>query len=143
MDVMRAVGLRRGFSSSSLRNPSHPVHRRLVSAMAVFVLTLVSGFAATDAWATTTAVGALRGAGGVSASGAATYTIPISLPPGTQGMQPSLALVYNSQSGDGYAGYGWTLSGFSTITRCAKTVADDGAAAPIQYAPTDDYCLDG
>ena len=79
----------------------------------------------------------------VSAEGAATYTIPIWAPNGPNGLEPHLALTYNSQSGKGYVGVGWALSGLSAITRCDKTFAQDGQASPVQLQASDGYCLDG
>jgi hypothetical protein len=80
---------------------------------------------------------------GVSANGGAVYTIPIWTPPGPNGLEPHIALQYDSHSGDGDLGVGWSLSGISAITRCNKTVAQDGTAAPIALASSDGYCLDG
>ena len=91
----------------------------------------------------------------MSPSGAATYTLPIALPPGLAGMAPNLNLVYNSQAGNGLAGQGWELTGLSVIHRCAKTVVQDGRARPINLDYLDDpahtlaeddrdgLCLDG
>ena len=80
----------------------------------------------------------------VSSSGAATYTIPLQVPPGTAGMQPSLALSYNSQAGTGLAGMGWSLSGLSAIHRCPATILQgDGYMGGINYDPNDRFCLDG
>jgi RHS repeat-associated protein len=94
----------------------------------------------------TPAVGTIAGSFGVSDSGAAGYAIPIQVPPGTNGMQPSLALTYNSQGGNGLLGVGWSLTGLSVITRCPKTIAQDSMRVGINYdgdATNDNYCLDG
>jgi hypothetical protein len=79
----------------------------------------------------------------VGPSGAASYTVPIAVPPGTGGMAPSLALAYNSQGGNGLLGMGWNLSGLSAITRCPQTLVQDGIKAGINYDANDKYCLDG
>lgn len=80
---------------------------------------------------------------GVSPTGAANYSIPIALPPGTAGMAPSVAINYNSQGGNGLLGVGWSLSGLSAITRCPKTMAQDGVRKTVQYDASDRYCMDG
>jgi len=79
----------------------------------------------------------------VSATGGATYQIPIWVPPGPGGIQPNLALTYSSQSGGGNMGPGWALSGLSSISGCNKTYAQDGAPAPVARAKSDGYCLNG
>ncbi|MRR52173.1 MAG: hypothetical protein EG825_14910, partial [Rhodocyclaceae bacterium] len=79
----------------------------------------------------------------VSPSGAATYTLPIPVPPGTGGIEPKLALSYNSQSGNGLLGVGWSLSGLSAIGRCPQTLAQDNVRGSINYDANDRYCLDG
>jgi len=96
---------------------------------------------------------AIPGDFSVTPTGGSTFTIPISVPPGTAGMQPSLALSYSSQSGNGMMGLGWGLSGLSTITRCSQTIATDGASHGVDYdefdaTPNPDqlgdvFCLDG
>ncbi|MEO6080370.1 MAG: SpvB/TcaC N-terminal domain-containing protein, partial [Steroidobacteraceae bacterium] len=89
------------------------------------------------------AVGRTSGNFNVSANGAATYTIPIFTPPGPKGVQPSIALSYNSNSDVGNLGRGWSLAGFSAIRRCNKTVAQDGVARNIVLGTDDAYCVDG
>lgn len=54
-------------------------------------------------------------------TGALTFRIPLDIPPGRNGVQPDIALVYNSQNTqDGLVGYGWELS-IPYITRLSKT----------------------
>ncbi len=88
-------------------------------------------------------VGAVQGSGGVS-GGQASYSIPIVVPPGRKGMQPSVSLNYSSSSGNGVVGVGWGLSAVSSISRCSATPAQDGFTAAVQYDATRDrLCLDG
>src|SRR5271154_3908637 len=79
----------------------------------------------------------------VSASGEATYTLPITVPPGTAGIVPQLSLSYSSHRGDGILGPGWSLAGFSSITRCPQTIAQNGAITGVNFTATDRFCLDG
>jgi RHS repeat-associated protein len=80
---------------------------------------------------------------GVSSTGAATYTIPIVVPPGTSGLVPSLSLSYSSQSGDGFVGVGWSLGGLHAVTRCPRTLAQDGTHGSVNYDSNDQFCMDG
>lgn len=79
----------------------------------------------------------------VSNSGAATYRIPIWTPPGVGDVQLDLGVVYNSRSGNGVLGVGWSISGLSAITRCNKTWAQDGAPQGVLLTLNDRFCLDG
>src|SRR5262245_7235614 len=79
----------------------------------------------------------------VTESGAAEYRIPIQVPPGIAGMEPKFALVYNSQAGNGVLGMGWNLEGLSSIARCPRTMAQDGARGRVQFDANDRFCLDG
>jgi RHS repeat-associated protein len=94
--------------------------------------------------------GMLTGSLNIGPTGAAVYTVPISIPPGIAGMAPNLNLVYNSQGGPGIAGLGWDMTGLSVIQRCSKTAVGDGYAkavamdgAALELASGDGVCLDG
>jgi hypothetical protein len=108
----------------------------MASSLAVFLF--AAGSAAKAAQGMT-----LPGKLDVSATGAATYSVPIVVPPGTAGMIPSLALAYSSQAGNGPLGMGWTLDGLPTVGRCPRTLAQDGVAGSINYDSNDRFCLDG
>lgn len=90
-----------------------------------------------------TVAGSISGQFAVSESGAATYQIPIQVPAGVAGMEPKLALAYNSQGGNGPLGMGWSLSGLSAIARCPRTKAQDGVGGAVNFDLNDRYCLDG
>src|SRR4029453_6583287 len=90
-----------------------------------------------------TAAGSTPGSFRVTESGAGEYRIPIQVPPGIAGMEPKLALVYNSQAGNGELGIGWSLEGLSAIPRCARKGGQGGGARGINYDGNDRYCLDG
>jgi RHS repeat-associated protein len=89
------------------------------------------------------AVGAVGSTFNVSATGGAAISIPIDVPPGVGGMQPSLAIAYNSQSGNGVAGWGCNISGLSVITRAPKDIYHDGTAKALTYQADEAYYLDG
>jgi RHS repeat-associated protein len=89
-------------------------------------------------------VGTLGGTIDVSATGGAAYSIPIEVPSGINGMQPELALVYNSQGGNGLAGWKWELAGLSSITRTGRTLYHDGIKGGVTFSDNSDrFLLDG
>ena len=79
----------------------------------------------------------------VTALGAATYTIPIEVVPGTKGVQPSLAAAYNSLSGQGILGARWSLQGISSVSRTGQEKRFDGNITPVSFDTSDRLTLDG
>lgn len=86
---------------------------------------------------------AIPGTFAVSSAGAAGYDIPIAVPPGTNGLVPALSLSYSSQNGDSSVGIGWALTGLMTITRCPRTIAQDGTHGSVNFNSDDRFCLNG
>jgi len=87
--------------------------------------------------------GSIQGQFDVSPTGAATYSVPIEVPPGIQGMQPNISLVYNSQSGNGIAGMCWNIGGLSMISRVPKDFYFDYERTGIIWDNTSPLALDG
>ncbi|MCX8532158.1 RHS repeat-associated core domain-containing protein [Chryseobacterium luquanense] len=79
----------------------------------------------------------------VSESGAMTYMLPIEIHSGINNFQPNISLAYNSQSGNGMAGWGWNIVGLSTISRGGKSKEIDGITLGTQFNDDDPYYLDG
>lgn len=92
--------------------------------------------------AATTVPGLMAGQFEVDNNGAATYTIPIEVPPGKGGIEPHLALKYNSQKGNGLLGVGWTLEGLGAIQRCGGNIGTDGAKSGIDKT-AERFCWNG
>jgi RHS repeat-associated protein len=79
----------------------------------------------------------------VSLTGGATYTVPIKVPPGINGVVPTIALTYNSQGGNGLAGHGWNVSGISVISRIPSTKYHDANIDAVDFDNLDRFALDG
>lgn len=89
------------------------------------------------------AVGSPAGELTVNGTGAAQYQLPIECPNGGN-LNPQIALVYNSQSASyGMAGYGFTVTGLSSITRGRKTLFHNNEVKGITYTADDNLFLDG
>lgn len=54
---------------------------------------------------------------GVTNDGTFTQRVPVAVPPGPAGMQPTLALSYDSSGGDSFVGLGWQLEGLPQVVR--------------------------
>jgi hypothetical protein len=75
--------------------------------------------------------------------GNASYTIPLDLPPGINGMVPELSISYNSSAGNGVMGLKWSLNGLSEIRRGNKNHLFDGWNNHIHMNNLDRLYLDG
>lgn len=70
--------------------------------------------------------------------GAASLAYPLTIPPGRAGVQPDLALTYDSSGGSGWVGTGWDLSvGAVTVD------TEFGAPRYLEEKESETYSLDG
>ncbi|MCL2291300.1 MAG: FG-GAP-like repeat-containing protein [Bacteroidetes bacterium] len=109
----------------------------------VFLHIIFTNIIMLQAQSTRLPVGAIPGVIDVSPMGAATYTIPIEVVPGTMGMQPNLSIVYNSFGGMGLLGMKWNLAGLSAITRCGQVPYYDNDITAINFGTDGRFTLDG
>lgn len=116
------------------------IHMDRLSARWPFAFFFFLSFSAAHA---ATLVGNTSGTFSVSSKGNAVYRLQLNLPPGVAGMTPELALVYSSGAGDGIAGWGWDVSGFSSIRRCPARYEPNKRMGAIAYDGNDRLCLDG
>src|SRR5436309_10199971 len=84
--------------------------------------------------------GALHGIGEKFApdlhTGTGNFTVPIALPPGRNGFQPELNLVYSTGNGNGYFGQGWSLSIPGVSRKTSKGVPRYRDGAPLKDRDT-------
>jgi hypothetical protein len=88
-------------------------------------------------------VGLMKDSFRVNESGAATYSLPLSLPQGIADVTPSISLNYSSVGNNGVMGIGWNIGGLSAIQRCRQTFEQDGNYLEITMTNSDAFCLDG
>lgn len=88
-------------------------------------------------------VGSIPGQFAVSPTGAATYTIPIEVPAGINGMQPQVSINYSSQNDFGVLGIGWDIAASSSIICGGKNIYFDGTTETLKLGSTDALYLDG
>jgi RHS repeat-associated protein len=79
----------------------------------------------------------------VTGAGQLQYSLSIDLPPGIKNAAPGISLVYVSGGGNGLAGYGWNITGLSSISRVGKTLEKDGVTKGVQLDYGDYYSFNG
>ncbi|MDA6071857.1 FG-GAP-like repeat-containing protein [Flavobacterium sp. AC] len=58
-------------------------------------------------------------------------------------MEPQISISYNSQGSVGAAGYGWNISGISSISRIPATKSHDGIIDGVDFNAVDRFAIDG
>ncbi|MGG8496433.1 RHS repeat-associated core domain-containing protein [Tenacibaculum sp. TC6] len=86
--------------------------------------------------------GSTVGSLSVSLTGSANYSVPIVIPSGIRDIAPNISITYTSQGSNGLAGWGWNVSGLSTISRIPATKYYDNKHDGIDFKD-DRFSLDG
>ncbi|WP_374464577.1 SpvB/TcaC N-terminal domain-containing protein [Chryseobacterium sp.] len=79
----------------------------------------------------------------VNGGGQLQFTLPIALPPGIKTVAPQINLVYTSGAGNGIAGYGWNLTGITSISRMGRNIEKDKEVKEIMMDYSDYYSFNG
>jgi RHS repeat-associated protein len=75
-------------------------------------------------------------------TGTGNFTVPLALPPGRNGFQPQLSLIYSTGNGNGPFGLGWSLSVPGIARHTAKGVPRYRDASP-KLSERDSFILSG
>lgn len=79
----------------------------------------------------------------VNGGGQLQYSLPIALPPGVKSIAPQINLLYSSNSTNGIAGYGWNISGITSISRTGRNLEKDGFQKGITLTQDDFFQYNG
>ncbi|KFF23048.1 RHS repeat-associated core domain-containing protein [Chryseobacterium sp. JM1] len=79
----------------------------------------------------------------VNGAGQLQFALPVAIPPGVKNVEPQVNLVYTSGSSNGIAGYGWNISGISSISRTGKNIERDREVKGVQMDESDSYNFGG
>jgi RHS repeat-associated protein len=74
--------------------------------------------------------------------GRANYSVPILIPPGSNGFQPNIAIEYCSSTRKGLLGLNWDISGLSQISRTGPSIQFDGYTDGVTMTSTDRFSMD-
>jgi RHS repeat-associated protein len=80
----------------------------------------------------------------MSGNGSSAYKFDLETPPGTNGMEPELTIVYSSGGGNGNFGLGFSCPVGGVISRTASSKYLEGSASPVSYNfNNDQFTIDG
>lgn len=79
----------------------------------------------------------------ISPIGGVTYSAPVDVIKGRNGLQPGISIDYNSHAGNNILGYGWSIGGLTTITRTPYNLYYNNKTDAVQMNVDDPLTLNG
>lgn len=79
----------------------------------------------------------------VSATGALNYAVPLQVVPGKATLPVAVSLVYSSQGGSSFVGFGWNVSGLSLIQEVSTNIYYNAKTEPHKLSKAGQFVLDG